>query len=360
MKKSTFWELTGTIQLVLIGLFVITTQATSQSYNPFGPLQHARAAVMLPQSLSASGFNEFWNYHIYLDQDIRVHITFSVVDFGSLKAPVSGMRMSIQNVQGKTWQVSREYPIELLTVDKSTHRVQMHPERELYFEGALPDRHRVVVFLVKEGVSYRVELDFTQIQPALVWGDGKYGIRNTGINIVTHIPYARVRGFIKINDKRVDVSGTAYMDHSWQYESSVRMIHSAYKFVHHKDADNWEIVYMVLPQARNDLQTIGHRISSHDGSVRHHGINRILRSTDGIIDGKKVFKSIQVSAGPEDVVLTRIRDREVHPTFGELNWLARRGIRAYLGGEVIDFRGRGELVVDGEKFPGEYSFLVID
>jgi hypothetical protein len=332
----------------------------SQTFNPFGPMQHASAESILPQSVGQKGFNEFWNYHVYLDQDIRVHITFSAVDFGSLKSPVSGLRMSIQNFDGKTWQVSREYPIDLLTVHKDQYKVMMHPERELYFEGKLPEKHRVVVFLIKDDVEYRVELDFTQIEPSLIWGDGKYGIKDTGINIITHIPYSRVRGFIEINGKRVNVSGTAYMDHSWQYESSIKLVHSAYKFVSHKDRDNWEIIYMVLPQARGEYPTIGHRISSHEGSIRHHGINRIESHEDGKIDGKGVFKSLELNLGSETVVLRRTVDREVHTTFGELSWIARRGIRTLLGGEIIDYRGKGELRVNGTRHQGEYSFLVID
>lgn len=356
-KKS---KLSISALILFILSFVGVSNTNAQTFNPFGPMQRAPAESVLPQSVGEKGFNEFWNYHVYLDQDIRIHITFSAVDFGSLKSPVSGLRMSIQNFDGKTWHVSREYPIELLTVHKDQHKVMMHPERELYFEGKLPEKHRVVVYLIKDEVEYRVELDFSQIEPALVWGDGKYGIKDTGINVITQIPYSRVRGFIEINGKRVNVSGTAYMDHSWQYESSVKLVHSAYKFVSHKDRNNWEIIYMVLPQARGEYQTIGHRISSHDGSVRHHGINRIESHENGKIDGKGVFKSLELNLGSETVVLRRTIDREVHTTFGELGWIARRGLRTLLGGEIIDYRGRGELRVNGTVHQGEYSFLVID
>ncbi len=352
------------LRAALLYLFILSLVwidgVQSQTFNPFGPMQRASAEMILPQSLGQKGYNEFWNYHVYLEQDIRLHITFSAVDFGSLKSPVIGLRMSIQNFEGKTWQVSREYPIEQLTVHKDQYKVMMHPERELYFEGKLPEKHRMVVYLIKDDVEYRVELDFSQIEPSLVWGDGNYGIKDTGMNVITHIPYSRVRGFIEINGKRVNVSGSAYMDHSWQYESSVKLVHSAYKFVSHKDRDNWEIIYMVLPEAKDEYQTIGHRISSQDGSIRHNGINRIESHENGRIDGNRVFKSLELNLGAETVVLKRTVDREVHTTFGELSWIARRGIRTLLGGEIIDYRGRGELRVNGTVYTGEYSFLVID
>lgn len=354
------FKLTSATLLLFILSLLLVSGAFAQTFNPFGPMQQAPTQSIFPQSVGEKGFNEFWNYHVYLDQDIRVHITFSAVDFGSLKSPISGLRMSIQNFDGKLWHVSREYPIDLLTVHKDQYKVMMHPERELYFEGKLPDKHRVVVYLIKDEVEYRVELDFDQIEPSLVWGDGKYGIKDTGINVITHIPYARVLGFIEINGNRKNVSGTAYMDHSWQFESSVKLVHSAYKFVSHQDRNNWEIIYMVLPQARGEYQTIGHRISSQDGSIRHHGINRIESHENGKIEGKGVFKSLELSLGSETVVLSRTVDREVHTTFGELSWIARRGLRTLLGGEIVDYRGRGELRVNGTVHLGEYSFLVID
>src|SRR5690606_33082506 len=117
--------------------------------------------MILPQSLGQGGYNEFWNYHFYLDQDIRVHITFSAVDFGAFKSPVNGVRMSIQNFDGKTWQVSREYPIDRLTVNERQFQMRLHPERNFYFEGELPKRHKVVVAFTKDETTYSVDLDFT-------------------------------------------------------------------------------------------------------------------------------------------------------------------------------------------------------
>jgi hypothetical protein len=360
MLQPTIYTLTRPFLVLILLSLLKTTGTFAQTFNPYGPMQHASPGSILPQSVGEKGFNEFWNYHVYLEQDIRIHITFSAVDFGSIKSPIVGLRMSIQNFDGKTWHVSREYPIERLTVHKDQYKVMMHPERELYFAGRLPDQHNVVVYLIKDEIEYRIELNFSQIEPSLVWGDGKYGIKDTGIHVITHIPYSRVRGFIEINGNRKNVSGTAYMDHSWQYESSVKLIHSAYKFVSHKDRNNWEIIYMVLPQARGDYQTIGHRISSHDGSIRHHGINRIDSHENGTIEGNRVFKSLKLNLGSETVTLRRTSDREIHTTFGELNWISRRSIRALLGGEIIDYRGRGELRVNGSVHQGEYSFLVID
>ncbi len=360
MLQPTIYTLTRPFLVLILLSLLKTTGTFAQTFNPYGPMQHASPGSILPQSVGEKGFNEFWNYHVYLEQDIRIHITFSAVDFGSIKAPIVGLRMSIQNFDGKTWHVSREYPIELLTVHKDQYKVMMHPERELYFAGRLPDQHNVVVYLIKDEIEYRVELNFSQMEPSLVWGDGKYGIKDTGIHVITHIPYARVRGFIEINGKRQNVSGTAYMDHSWQYESSVKLIHSAYKFVSHKDRNNWEIIYMVLPQAKGDYQTIGHRISSHDGSIRHHGINRIDSHENGTIEGNRVFKLLKLNLGSETVTLHRTSDREIHTTFGELNWISRRSVRTLLGGEIIDYRGRGELRVNGSVHQGEYSFLVID
>src|SRR5690606_37383685 len=114
--------------LSVILVLVLSSTAIAQNFNPFGPLNQVGPEKVLPQSIGDSGYNEFWNYHFYLDQDIRVHITFSAVDFGAFKSPVNGIRMSIQNFDGKTWQVSREYPIDRLTIDEKNYQVRLHPE----------------------------------------------------------------------------------------------------------------------------------------------------------------------------------------------------------------------------------------
>lgn len=346
--------------IIILQLFVIPN-AVAQTFNPYGPLMPTTADDFWPKTLSGPNFNEFWNYHFYLNNGMKVHITFSVVNFGSFKSPVSGARISILNLEGQTYQVSREYPIERLVIDKDRFRMQLHPEREVFVEGRLPAQHRVRVFTRKDNVQYDIDLVFSDIQPGVAWGDALYGIRSEKIGIMTMIPHARVRGHVAVDDVRAEVRGTAYMDHTWQHQSSVRMIHSAYKFVHHTDGDNWDILYFMLPERRGEMATIGHRIVNENGRIKHFGVNKISRFSTSRIDGKDVGNEMDLVLSSGDTVrLLRRRDQEVHTTFGELGWLARRAVRSFLGGELVDFRGDGVLREGNREIRGHYNFVIID
>lgn len=340
-----------TLLLVPLGLH-------GQGMNPSGPVKNLSVGDIMPRTLQGSGYNEFWNYHFYLNDGMNVHITFSVVDFGAFKSPVSGIRISIFNLYGETYQVSREYPIERLHLDKHSMRLQLHPERDFYFEGRLPDEHRIRVYNTKAGVLYDIDLQLSEIQQGISWGDGIY---NDEIGIYTHIPYAKVTGHIAVDDKKKRVNGTAYMDHTWQYESNVKIIDSGYKFISHTGPESWDIVNFLLPSRGGYNHTIGHRISRRNERISHYGVTRIHNIRSERIHGKQVAKDFElVFSNGNSLKIERTRHDEMHDTFGELGWFARMAVRRILGGELIDFRGAGVMREGGQVVRGYYNFVVID
>jgi len=349
------------IIILALTLFLLPTALHGQVINPGGPMRNVSAGDIMPRTLQGSGYNEFWNYHFYLNDGMSVHITFSVVDFGAFKSPVSGIRISIFNLYGETYQVSREYPIERLYLDRQRMRFQLHPERDFYFEGRLPDEHRIRVYNTKADVLYDIDLQLTDIQKGISWGDGIYTVGNDKIGIFTHIPYAKVSGHIAVNDKKKRVSGTAYMDHTWQHQSNVKIIDSGYKFISHAGPESWDIINFLLPASGKDSQTIGHRISRRNDRIGHYGVNRINNVRSERIQGKLVAKEFDLVLSNGSVLkIERTRHDEMHDTFGELGWIARMAVRRILGGELIDFRGGGLMRDGGQAVRGNYNFVIID
>lgn len=205
-------------------IFLLAGTVQAQVINPTGELTPSQPDDIWAQTLEGSHYNEFWTYQFYLNNDLTVHITFSVANFGSLKSPVSGVQISVDGLNGNLYQLSREYSIDYLVQDHDTYMFRNRDQRELYFVGELPREHRIRINTSKDGVEYDIDLAMHNIQQGLKWDDGMYQIGDEMVGIYTHIPYASVSGYVSVDNHRQNVSGSVFMDHTFQNETTTRLL----------------------------------------------------------------------------------------------------------------------------------------
>lgn len=335
---------------------------SAQNLNPEGSVEPVADEEIWAKTLEGSHYNEMWNYQFYLNDGMTVHIAFSVANFGSFKDAISGVQMSIYNLDGKTHQVSREYPIHYLIQDREKHIFRLRDERTIYFEGELPNRHKVHVEFTKHDVYYNVQLDFSNIHRGIKWGDGNYRIGSESVGIITHIPYAEVRGTVQVDDIEREIRGTAYMDHTYQDQATTDIIDSGYRFVHQENQKNWDLLYYLLPSNSSQNSTVGYRLTNEDGKVTVNGVEQIARINSSEAFGIEFARIMDMQMQDEsDIRVSRIEDFEKFSILSELGWLARKAAKSFLGGEVISLRGEAILMEEGNRPKrGYYNFYVID
>ncbi|MDZ7757040.1 lipocalin-like domain-containing protein [Rhodohalobacter sp.] len=348
--------------LILAFILWFPSTGTSQISNPDTELNTIESGMILAQTLEGSHFNEFWNYQFYFNNGMKVHITFSAANFGSLKDPVTGVRISVFNHDDELYQVSREYPLSRLVQDEEKSLFKLRDDRDVYFEGKLPERHRVVVKTSKDGVEYDIDLQLNNIQKGFKLGNGMYQIGGEQVGIVTHIPYAEASGHVTINGNRERVNGTAYMDHTWQNQTTTRLMHSGYRVIVHNSSNNWDLLYVMLPNESSNNETIGHRVYNSDGKLHTASVENIEVVASQSAFGSKIPRIIDMKLSDESAIrISRSEDDERFAVLGELSWIARRAARTFLGGEVIDYRGEATLMETGIRPKhGEYNFFFVD
>ncbi len=346
---------------LLLFLFLVNERGISQVANPNGSLNSLSNNDIWAQTLTGSHFNEFWTYHFYFENDLKVHITFSVANFGSLKSPVSGVQISVDKLDGELYQLSREYSIEHLVQDKEKHLFQNRIDRELFFQGKLPKEQRVRINTSKDGIEYDIDLNISNIAEGVKMGNGKYQIGNEEVGIFTHIPYAEANGYVKVNGKRKNVKGTVYMDHTFQNQTTTRLVDSGYRFIHHQDENNWEILFMMLPEDSADRKTIGYHLTNRNGEIKIQGVNRIREMSKRNLFGENVARTLEIELENSTTIrMNRRVDTEKFSVLGELGRIARRAARTFLGGEVIHFRGEGTIFETGERSKrGYYNYFIV-
>lgn len=361
MKFDVYGNFLKSLPAILICLLV-PQSLSAQISNPKGELEAVDNERIWAQTLRGNHFNEFWNYQFYLNDGMTVHIVFSAVGFGSLKSPVTGVKVSVFNFDNEIYQLSREYSLDKLQQDRENYVFRPNPERELYFRGELPNELTIRIRTSKNDNLYDIELHLSNIANGLQLGDGSYQVNGEEIGVVTHIPYAEVSGYVAMNEVRKNVSGTAYMDHTFQDETTTKLMDSGYRFVSHQDADNWDLIYFMLPDASTNNQTIGYRIVNQEGEITSYKVSRILQKVESEAFGKNIGRIVEVDIGGEQSIrILRTKDHEKFSIFDELGWPARQAARRFLGGEVIDFRGEALLMEQGHKpKKGYYNFFLVD
>jgi hypothetical protein len=360
-NNASLWFLRSGLMVVLALLFS-ASDTFPQPTNPSGGLRSTTADDIWPRTMSGSIYNELWNYQFYFDDGTKVHLSFSVNNFGTFKSPVSGVRLTVHGFDDNTWNLNREYSLDQLVLDKNSFTIRPRIDRDLYLTGQLPNTHRVKINTSKSGVDYDIDLELSDIQQGFAWGDGLFSIGREQIGMITHIPYAHVQGSISINGNHREMSGTAYMDQTWQNQLTSRLVHSGYRFVYHGGPDSWDAIYFMLPSDRDDRRTIGYRLNRTGSEVSLSGIKRIRELTHSRAFGKQTAQNLSLETENGKIIsINRSKDDEMFSILSELPWIARRAAKSFLGGEVFDLRGEAYFRVEGETPRlGEFNYFIID
>lgn len=331
---------------ILITLVLAATQipANSQVTPPNGNLQNSQADDIWPKTMEGSVYNEFWTYHIYLENDIQLTLVYILANFGSLKSPISSARASIVGFDDEVHQVLREYPIDKVVLDKENWIFRPHAERDIEFSGKLPYNHHLKFKTKKDDVSYDIQLELSDIAQGQKWGDGMFDVNGVSLGIISHIPYARVKGFVQINDEKKSVLGTAYMDHTFQNQITTRMLARGFRTIYHNGPEDWEIGYYLLADRMDQTNIAGYNITRKNQQTHLKKPIRIIRSEYDKVDGQYLPKyiNIEFESGITNNI-TRTYNNESFDLLQELSGLARRIARIYLRGEMFEYRGKAEL-----------------
>jgi hypothetical protein len=344
---------------LLVSLFILVTFLYSQ--NPSDGLQKVRPDDIWAKTLSGGQYNEMWNYQIYFDNGMSLYIVFSATNFGRLKSAVSGIRVSMYGLGDQVYHINREYPAADLLQDKVNYKFDINPRQDnIWFRGKLPETHEIYINTAKFGERFKIHLHFEEIQTGFRLGDGIFKVDGEQVGIVTHIPFAKVKGYAGINDDVRDVNGVGYMDHTWQFQNATKLFKSGYRFIHLDDRANWDHVYFMTPVNSNQ-KTVGYRLISENGVVSVHGVqsqHSVNMSNNNVKLPQKMELTLNRSSS---VQIENINLTDVSSVFTELNWITRQLMRTIVGGEIVDYRGNGRIKSDGEKFKnGFFNYFTIE
>lgn len=321
--------------------------------RPTGPLRFDTPEDLAPHPSKSKSYNELWTFVFQFDGGAQLFLNFTRANLGP-RDPVCGADAVLTGFQGKSFAVAREYPLKNFRFDAATHGLAVH--ENIHFAGVGTDSLNVFFKTSKQGLNWFADLKVTDADKGAVWGDGFFGMGEDRVGLFLHIPKAKVQGRIAINGDTLNVTGTAYMDHTVQTAFAPRLVRKGLRFVQHQG----DVLVGQVFESVHDFQhqALGYGLCG-GGDQRELLMPEAFKvTTTGRALKIKVPTQIQLLKGGQ-VAFTfdRQQDRQSASTLQEFNYFTKIAIKTMLGGEVFAFRGVGQ--VNGK--PGAaYNLVVIE
>lgn len=323
---------------ILLLLLTATTLADA-SPNPNSGLRSSRYEDLKDHPSSSNTYSEVWTYHFILDNGAQIVLNYNRANMGSFKDPVAGADASFINFKGKNYAVAREYPKKNFVWNDAEHKLNVH--KNVWFEGKLPEAHRVHFFTTKKKITYTIDLAFSDITPGKVWGDGIFEVAGEKVGLFLHIPRARVKGKIGINQDIVEVEGVAYMTHTFQTKMATKLIAAGCKY--YSTGENINMGYFVRPLGKHKVDWIGYGLYQNGQDIELITSDLTIHETEKI-KGVSLPTTFALIHNDREIRVTRNKDLQSHSILGGIdNKLKRWAAKQFIGGEPIYVRSLGAV-----------------
>lgn len=348
-----------TVFLILFLFLISATPVFSQKYihKPGGDLTELSQGSIEPHEQKGAYYNEFWRYHIILDNGSQIYLTYSLTHFGGLRDAVTGARLSLLNWKGNDYDVAREYDLTKMVFDQSINKMNLNPERSIWFEGILPDEHKIVFKTNKDDILYDINIDFLNIEPGVTWGDGVFKLgSNDEVGISTSIPFSEVGGFIALNGDTTNISGKGYMVHTYQSNVGTRLFDTGFSFVEHHDDGASSGLFFIPKDSKSEV--VGYILEETNGKIVLKKPTSIKILSRKKYLGETIPDLIEIcfeSSPCENISISKIQEKVA--MLDELSGLKKMVAKRFLGGDLIEFRGTA--LRNGTKSV-YYSLTVLD
>jgi hypothetical protein len=231
--------------------------------------------------------------------------------------------------------------------------LQVH--QNIWFSGRLPESHRVFFSTRKRDVTCFLDLGFSEILPGQVWGDGMFKLGSETVGIFLHIPRAKVKGKLAINGDTLDVTGMAYMDHTFQTTLAPELVNAGYRYISRNGPA--EAGYVLDPVSRYGASPVGYGLRQKDAGFGLLKPASLTTASAGKAMGVKVPTRLEIAYHDgSKAVLDRREDRLQQSYLHEFSGASKWAIKRFMGGEILTFKGLGTLNAQ----PMAYNYFVVD
>lgn len=332
--------------LLLVPYFII---AQDYIQKPAGSLKFLQNDDLKIHEKNGAYYNEHWAYHVVLDNGAEIYVTYSISHFAGLRNSVSSARLSLLNWKNNDYSVVREYDLNELVFNEEKYKMDLNPERGIWFEGKPDEGHRFYFRTQKDGIHYDISVKFDDPFKGFTLGDGIFKLgEHDETGIFTHIPFSRVSGFIALDYDTVKISGIGFMDHTYQTNIGTRLFEASYKF-NQKTEIGFTGGHFMIPIGKSN-EIAGYAYTYDGKNLKLKLPRKVSVIKRGEVMGQIIPTAIEImyENGASDYF--NFHDvKEKVSMLDELGGFKRMMAKRFLGGEILFYRGKARVNQDRQE-----------
>lgn len=293
-------------------------------------------------NLSPSYFNESWIYSFFLNDSIHITYSFNVSEIGGLKTRVTGTKMMLSMGVKKKYTLNKEYDLSTFEFNTDEYFIRLHPERSYWISQPKDGNHQIKLKTRKHGVDYNIELNATIDFSAIRYKDGIIPLQEESLFLEYLIPKATINGFVKAGSDSVMVKGFGSLIHTYQTGKVTKKLKDGFRFYRFSNnPDSFSIAYF-LQNIKNQWIGYGLLIDENQCTIiKPEYVDIIqkerLRDTEYVKEASVILNTNTV------LELSIARIQHHYSYLDELNNLTKMLAKGFLGSEVVEFQGIGNL-----------------
>ncbi len=174
--------------------------------------------------------------------------------------------------------------------------------------------------------------------------------------LFTHVPFSNISGFIALDFDTVQVTGTAFMDHTYQTNVGTRLFGKSFKYIQSENG-NFAAGYFSIPKD-DETKIVGYAFEGNEDGIKLKKPTSLAIKSTGKVLGEKIARKIEIcyQSNPCEIVEVETMYEKI-AMLEELGGFKKMLAKKFLGGDIIELRGTAKL--DG-KNKVYYSLTKLD
>lgn len=327
---------------LLLWLFNLgmTLQVQAQEYAFGGDTlvqvsaQHNRFA-----NLPSSYFGEFWTYHLVLDNGLTLTYYYAVSELGNFKERGTSARLSVGWKDGKDYIINKTYHLEDFEYNPETLAWRLNPERDIYGESVSGDRQRLVFRHEKHKIAYDLNVVLEDMEPGFVLTNNPLDVQGNDVGMSFPLRHFKVTGTFALNGDTVSANGKGFLDHVYQtslvpdiFEKGIRIFSG--------DGQNAWLGNVMIEQKTG--HPVGYFLRILEGKPHLLNVSAWESQLTAKAIGAEIDTRIKLKLSDgSSLILHLDKIQSEFSILEELGFFKRQIVRSIMGGEVVEYFGRG-------------------
>lgn len=290
-------------------------------------------------NLPTKYFGEFWTYHLVLDNGLTLTYYYAVSDLGNFKDRGTSARLSVGWKDGQDYVINKIYSLDDFEYDPETLAWRLDPKRDIFGEPLPNGQQRLVFRHEKHKVAYDLNVVLENMKPGFVLTNNPLEVQGNDVGMSFPVQHFKMTGTFALNGDTVSANGEGFLDHVYQTSLVPDIFEKGIRIFSGDGQNGW--LGNVMIEKKTSLAK-GYLIRLSQGKPQLLNVTAWESQLTAKAIGAHIDTRIKLFLSDgSSLILHLDKIQSEFSILEELGFFKRQIVRSIMGGEVVEYFGRG-------------------